>query len=81
MDTLNDLRILADECLARFKTEKYEIIKEMLSDDKCFFTINSNTALAILEDLGLTEEEANETYKRLISPESYEKIYKKVIVK
>lgn len=81
MDLLNSLRNLAEELYTKNNNEKYQIIKEMLLEDKCFFMINSITALALLNDLGFSDEEALEMYEKLISPESYKEVSERIIVK
>lgn len=81
MELLNRLRILVDEYISKSNDEKYLIIKEMLKDDKCFFSISSSTALAILCDLGFEDEEAQRVYEELVSVENYKKLFERILVK
>ncbi len=53
--------------------KKINLIKEFLKDDKCFFNIPIETAIAILYFLGIKEENIKEVYFNLISYENFSK--------
>lgn len=46
--------------------KKYQVIKKILSDDKCFFKMDIEYAYSILRDLGIPEEELKKYYSELI---------------
>ena len=46
--------------------EKYELIKKILKDDKCFFKMDMETSYALLRDLEIKEKDLEKIYKELI---------------
>lgn len=78
MNILNNLRTITEEYLIKTSDEKYELIKQILSDDECFFKIGIDVALDILESLEVSEP--YETYLKLIDSKNYnEKFGVKII--
>lgn len=53
--------------------EKYKLIKEILTEDDCFFHIKKDTAYTILEDLDFLKKEIPSIYEKLIAPDVYAK--------
>jgi hypothetical protein len=53
---LEVLRNKAEELMKEDK-DKYELIFKILSDDDCFKKINIETAMSILEDLGVEDKD------------------------
>lgn len=51
--------------------KKYNIVETLLKDKGCFFKMNPETAIGILEFLEVKEEDMLEFYYDLISPSSY----------
>ncbi len=74
MELLNNLRKLVDKKISFCSAddfEKYNLIKNMLKEDDCFFKIDKTTAYAILEDLDFLKKEIPIIYNKLIGQESY----------
>lgn len=71
---LEKLRILNDKILKITEDEtsksKHEIIKKILSDDKCFFNMHVEDAYAILRDLSIKEENLKSIYLELIDSQN-----------
>lgn len=68
---INKLRELNDKLIEtntndEDKVKKYQVIKKILKDDKCFFKMEIEYAYAILRDLGIPEEQLKEYYSELI---------------
>lgn len=70
----NDFLISKCESKADTNYIRYGIIKKLLSDDKCFFKISFEDAYNILIDLGYSENDAIDVYKKLVSPEEFSKV-------
>lgn len=51
--------------------KRLELINKLLDDDTCFFKIDIETAYNIIRDLGFTEEESFDIYKKLISSKNF----------
>lgn len=51
--------------------KKFEIMKELLKDDACFFRIGFDDAYNILVELGV--EDPKKVYRKLISYQEFEK--------
>lgn len=68
---LNDLRILADNLYNENGDEKYSLIKNILSNDSCFFEMDADTAISILIDLNFDKEAAKKMYITLIDKENF----------
>ena len=56
--------------------KKYELIKELLRKDDCFFTIKIDTAYAILQDLEFSNQEIPIIYEQLTNEKTYKQIKK-----
>ena len=46
--------------------ERYNVIKELLSDDKCFMKISYNDAMNLLSDIGIEDKIVKNVYLRLV---------------
>ncbi|MDD6223577.1 MAG: hypothetical protein PUB18_01070 [bacterium] len=57
--------------------EKCEVIKGLLSDPNCFFKISFETAIGIMNFLGVEENEILNLYSDLTSPDNYVKSFPK----
>ena len=73
MIMINMLRKLNNELLNYYdvNSKEYELqlkIKNILTDDTCFYRIKIETAYAILRDLGIHESDLKIVYKQLIKP-------------
>lgn len=72
---LSKLREIVDKLLETDLDEttkhKYELIKKIISDDKCFFKLDANTACTIISDLGFSREDTINIYKELINSKNY----------
>ena len=68
---LSKLRDIVNVFLERelsFKEkQKFELIKNILSDDDCFFKMDIDTACNIIKDLGFNKEDTIKIYKELIN--------------
>lgn len=76
MTQLNELRIMNDTMIQYLKKigmncSRYELIKKILSDDACFFKIDKEDAYIILEDIGIENNQIEETYSKLISSDIF----------
>ena len=72
---LEKLRLINDKFL-KIKSDdsdikKYQLIKKILADDKCFFKMSVEQAYAILRDLNFSEEELKKVYLELIDYKNY----------
>ena len=56
--------------------KKQLLIASMLEDEQCFFKLDMNTALSILTNLGYSNEERLNIYKKLTSFEEFKKYNK-----
>lgn len=57
--------------------EKVAVLEPLLSDEACFFKIDSNTAVGIFKYLGIPDDQIRQKYFELISPTSYKKAFPK----
>ena len=57
---------LIEANMGKEEEKKYQVIKKILSDDKCFFKMEIEYAYSILRDLGIPEEELKNYYSELI---------------
>lgn len=69
MEWLAKLRKINDGLYETTKDEKYKQIKELLAYDDCFFRLDYETAIHLLEDLGL--ENPIEMYMNLVNPDNF----------
>ena len=51
--------------------KKYQLIKKILNDDKCFFKMEIDYAYAILRDLGIEESDLKNVYMELIDIKNF----------
>ena len=77
---INELRKKNELLIKKFKLEKnkdleakHNVIATLLSNDDCFFKIDINTALSILNDLKYSKEQSIKIYKDLISIDKFVK--------
>lgn len=72
---LEKLRFINDKFLDVKKDKndlnKHQLIKKILSDDKCFFKMSIEQAYAILRDLDFDEKDLNNIYSELIDYKNY----------
>lgn len=69
---LNELREKADKLINDTNEEKYILIRDILSNDECFFNMDTDTAISILMDLNIEKEKAKKMYISLIDKENFE---------
>ena len=69
MELLAKLRKINDSLYETTKDEKYLKIKELLAYDDCFFRLDYETAIHLLNDLGL--ENPVDTYTSLVSLDNF----------
>lgn len=50
---------------------KLDILDEVLANDNCFFDMSMETAISILNFLGVEENKILDTYYELINPKNY----------
>lgn len=77
---LNTVRLLNDSTIVYLKkmglaTNRNEIIKQILSDDACFFKMDRGDALVILKDIGIGEEKIDKIYLSLTSKNEFYSLY------
>ena len=76
---LESLRKKCDSLLKRAKTnediDKYTIIKNMLSYDRCFFEMPIETAYSLLKDLNIDANKIPSIYMELIDKKEYDELY------
>lgn len=66
---INKLREMADlhiRISSKEELKKYELIKEILKEDDCFFKMDIEDAYSILRDLGFEDEDVKNIYSKLI---------------
>jgi len=83
LEVLNNLRKIIENKInscSSDELEKYELIKEILKEDDCFFKIDRITAYSILEDLGIIDFDIPIIYNKLIGEDMYLKINEKYIL-
>lgn len=69
---LNELREKVDKLINDTNDEKYILIRDILSNDKCFFNMDIDTAISILMDLNIEKEKAKKIYISMIDKENFE---------
>lgn len=57
----------------REELEKLDLIKEITKNEDCFFNLDLETSIGILEFLGISENEMLNFYMELTSPQEFEK--------
>lgn len=57
--------------------EEVELIEHLLEYEDCFFRLDMETTVGILEYLGVKKNEINKVYKELTSPSEYMRIFPK----
>ncbi len=67
---MNESMILYLKKLGR-NSKRNEIISKILSDEACFFKMEKNDALLILEDIGIAKNKVDLIYSELISQNNY----------
>ena len=71
LDSLRDkVDKLIKKCDNDLDMQKYELIKQIISDDNCFYKMDAETAISILVDLHFNIEEAKKIYIALINEEN-----------
>lgn len=66
---LNKLRNISNDLVNNsygYEHEKYELINNILKNDRCFFDMDVNAAYSILSDLGIKKENLKNAYLMLI---------------
>lgn len=75
MDRIKELIEMKEKEIKTFEdTEKMEVVKQLMQQENIFFCISTETAIGILEFLGVGEDEMLSLYYDLISPENYKKV-------
>ena len=69
----NLLNLKKDNITTVDEEKKYLVVEKLLKDKGCFFKINIETAIGILDFLGVNENEILNFYSELISPSNYKK--------
>lgn len=64
--------------LTEEEQKKVEFLEKLFKDEACFFKLDIDVSLNILEFLGVDEEQANTMYFDLVSPEMFKKTTPKV---
>lgn len=69
---LKDIKLMNDTMIKYLSslgksTQRNEIIKNILEDDKCFEKISKDDAYMILKDIGVSEEKIESIYLNLVS--------------
>lgn len=82
MDKFTIIKIM-NEAMIRLKIsknedcEKNEKIKEFLEDEALFFKIKKKTAIKVLINVGVNEQNLEETYQKLTEKNMYDKLIRK----
>lgn len=68
---INKLKEINEKLIIINKNNKHELkkqklIKQLLSDNNCFFKINIETSYSILKDLNFKDEDLKDIYQKLI---------------
>jgi len=76
MTKLNEIKLMNETMIGYLNklgmsTKRNEIIKKMLDDDACFFKLDKSDAFIILHDVGVSNENMDTIYKKLISSDEY----------
>ena len=79
MDKFTIIKIM-NEAMIRLKIsknedcEKNEKIKEFLEDEALFFKIKKKTAIKVIINVGVNEQNLEETYQKLTEKNMYDKL-------
>ncbi len=74
MDYVQELILKKEkEIMNNEELEKLNLIKEITKNEDCFFNLDLETSIGILEFLGVSEEEMLDFYTKLTSPYEFEK--------
>ena len=81
MTQLNELRLINDSNILYLKKinrsyKRNEIIKNILNDETCFFKMNKNDAYMVLHDIGISDNQIDTMYQKLISSDEFYNLYK-----
>ena len=76
MTDISQIRLMNDSMvkyLKKLETSvlRNEMIGKMLKDDACFFKMEKEEAISILKEIGISEENIEQTYEELISKQKY----------
>ena len=75
MENIKDLVIKKKKLIETEEDmEKISVIEELLLDESCFFKMDIETAIGILDFLGVSEDNIMDYYYSLISFENFSKI-------
>ena len=86
MDEFIVIKVM-NESMLRLKKDKnedytvHEKVKEVLNDETVFFKITKENAYKVLDSIGVAEDKMEETYKKLISKDMYDRLVKKGKIK
>lgn len=69
---LDDIRLMNDSMIKYLEsmgksTERNEIVKHILEDDKCFQKLSKEDMYIVLKDVGVSEEKIDVVYSNLVS--------------
>lgn len=70
IDLMNDSMITYLKKIGE-ATQRNEIIKQILKDEACFFKIEKEDAYIILKDIGVSQEQVDSVYLKLISSDNF----------
>ena len=81
MTQLKELRLINDSNILYLKKvnrsyKRNEIIKNILNDETCFFKMSKDEAYMILQNIGISDDQIDIIYKKLISPNEFYSLYK-----
>ena len=78
---INDIKQLLEkkEAKNQEEQEKKKILMDLFTDENIFFNIKMETAISILDFLGIPEDKLIDTYFSLISSENYQNLPKPYI--
>ena len=68
---LEEIKNKCNKLIEETDDKKYKLIKDMLSNDNCFFDMPTDTALSILIDLGYSETDAIKKYILLTKRDNF----------
>ncbi len=77
MRSIDDIREINQNFINEGQDEKYDLIKQILEDDNCFFKIDVDVAVDILMSLGFTKP--LQVYAELVDPSNYREEKKYVV--
>ena len=81
MTQLSELKLINDSNILYLKKinrsyKRNEIIKNILNDETCFFKMNKNDAYIVLQDIGISDNQIDTMYQKLISSDEFYNLYK-----